>query len=186
MNHEVNIGTGKVAGMFYHAPLSGGTAPTMPTSPFDTLATPWAEVGYVSEDGPFWTPYGSTEKIRAWSRETVRQFDTEKGKVTVPVISTTEESLKTVFGTDHVTTTEATAQHGNITKVTTAGGPSSEKEAFVLIGDDGDDGLMLLCESGMVTEVDEIGFAPGGAIVWGITIEGDWSFIKDDGQVVGE
>ena len=180
-SNVVNIGTGNASGMFYHAPLTP-TAPTMPTSPFDTM-TGFTEVGFVSEDGPSWTPYGSTEKIRAWDLSTKRVLKTEKGSVTVPVISTTQESLKTVFGAGAVTHTAATSTHGNIDKVSTDNGPYNEDEAYVLIGKDGEDGLMLSCAKGKVTEIAEIGFAPNGAIVWGITIEGDWSFTKDDGQI---
>ena len=181
MTNAVNIGAGKASGMFYHAPLTP-TPPAMPTSPFDAL-TGFTEVGFVGEDGPSWTPYGSTEIIRAWSLATVRNIKTEKGSVTVPVISTTEESLKTVFGAGAVTTAAATAEHGKLTTVKTEDGPYNEDEAFVLVGKDGDDGIMLSCASGRVTEIAEIGLAPGGAIIWGITITGDWSFVKDDGQV---
>lgn len=180
MTNAVNIGTGNASGMFYHAPLTP-TPPTMPVSPFDEMAG-FTEVGFVGEDGPSWTPYGSTEVIRAWSLATVRNIKTEKGSVTVPVISTTEESLKTVFGSAAVTSTKATAKHGNLITVKTEDGPYNEDEAFVLVGKDGDDGIMLSCASGRVTEIAEIGLAPDG-IIWSITITGDWSFVKDDGQV---
>ena len=178
--NAVNIGTGNASGMFYHAALTP-TPPAMPESPFDDM-TGFTEVGFVGEDGPSWTPYGSTEIIRAWSLATVRNIKTEKGSVTVPVLSTTTESLKTVFGAGAVTETAATEKHGNLTKVATADGPYNDDEAFVLIGKDGEDGIMLLCESGRVTEIAEIGLAPGGAIIWSITITGDWTFVKDDGQ----
>ena len=179
--NAVNIGTGNASGMFDHAALTP-TPPAMPTSPFDTM-TGFTEVGFVGEDGPSWTPYGSTEIIRAWSLATVRNIKTEKGSVTVPVISTTTESLKTVFGAGAVTATAANTTHGNLTTVETAEGPYNEDEAFVLIGKDGDDGIMLSCASGRVTDIAEIGLAPGGAIIWSITITGDWTFVKDDGQV---
>lgn len=179
-SNVVNIGLGNASGMFYHSPLTP-TAPTMPTSPFDEM-TGFTEVGYVSEDGPSWTPYGSTETIRAWDLSVKRVIKTEKGSVTVPVISTTQESLKTIFGAAAVTHTAATTTHGVIDKVDTANGPYTVDEAFVLVGKDGEDGLMLSCASGRVTEVSEIGLAPNGAIVWEITITGDWAFTKDDGQ----
>ena len=178
MSNAVNLGLGKVAGMFFHAPEK--TA--LPVSPFDELGDEFKEVGYVSEDGPSWTPYGSTEVIRDWSRTLRRRFSTEKGSVSVPVISTTAESLKTVFGAANVTTTAATAQHGQIVKVDTKNGPDSTKEAFVLIGEDAEDGLLLMTDSGMITDIAEVGLAPNGAIIWNITIEGDWQFVKDDGQ----
>ena len=98
------------------------------------------------------------------------------------VISTTGESLKTIFGAANVSTTAASSTHGELTTVNTETGPDSTKEAFVLLGQDGEDGLMLATESGMVTDISEVGFAPNGAIVWSITIEGDWKFVKDNGQ----
>lgn len=178
--NNVNVGVGNASGMFYHASNSP-TPPTMPTSPFDAM-TGFTEVGYVGEDGPTWTPYGATQVIKAWSLDAVRNIKTEKGSVKVPVISTTEESLKTVFGTGAVTQTAANTTHGNIVKVDTEGGPYNENEAFVLIGKDGTDGIMLSCPSGRVTEISEIPMKPGDAIMWEITIEGDWTFVKDDGQ----
>lgn len=180
---EVNIARGNTAGgMFYHSPLGGTTEPTMPVSPFDQLATPWEEVGLVGEDGPSWTPFGAIEAIRAWSLENVRNVKTERGTMTIPVISTTKESLSTVFGAGAVTETAATASHGKLVKVTTDT-VQNENEAFCLIGKDGEEGLMWLCENGMVTEIAEVGMTPTGALIWNITITGDWSFTKDDGNL---
>lgn len=180
MTNEVNVGIGRASGMFYHAPV--GTS--MPASPFDDLAAAFKEVGYVNEDGPTWTPYGSVEKIKAWSLSVVRTIKTEKGTVVLTVISTNGESLKTVFGAGAVTAATPTAEHGNLVTVTTEDGPYNEPEAFVLIGKDGDDGLMLSCASGVVTKIAEVPFAPTGAIGWNITIEGDWTFVKDDNAIL--
>lgn len=178
-SNEVNMAVGKVSGMFFHAPLTAET--TFPAYPGDTLGSEWKEVGFISEEGPTLTPFGSTEKIKAWSKEIVRQFQSEQGKVKATIISTTEESLKTVFG-DAVSTTPASTDHGKLVEADFSKGPTSTREAFLFVSEDGDDSMMLLCESGIVSEIEDVPFTPSEALAWGITIEGDWKFVKDDGQ----
>lgn len=178
-SNSVNLGLGAVAGHFYHAVASAEIV--MPTYPKPN-PTGFANAGYISSDGPTWTPFGSQEVLRAWDNTAVRTFSSEKGTVTIPVISTDEESLKAVFGSDRVTVTAATSEHGKLVTVNTEDGPSSEKHAIVLLGKDGDDALMLSCPEALITEIGEVAFAPDGAITWEITLEGDWTFVKDDGQ----
>ena len=104
--HDVNFGPGLATGMFYHAPK--GTA--LPTYPSETLAADWVEVGDISEDGITWTPFGDIQQLKNWAKVTKRAYANERGSISAPIISTTEESLKTVFGS--VTHTAANAQHG--------------------------------------------------------------------------
>jgi hypothetical protein len=99
--------------------------------------------------------------------------ETEKGSMSIPVISTDEESMKTVFGADAVTT--------NTTGFTVdaSDGPKVKEESFVLYGKDGEDNLIWTCAHGMVTEVAEVGLTPSGALIWSITVTGGWKFSKD-------
>ena len=92
--HDVNFGPGLATGMFYHAPK--GTA--LPTYPSETLAADWVEVGDISEDGITWTPFGDIQQLKNWAKVTKRAYANERGSISAPIISTTEESLKTVFG----------------------------------------------------------------------------------------
>lgn len=181
--NDVNIGVGRVSGMFYYAPASDEL--TMPTFPSDTLAEAFVEGGFISEDGPTLTPFGSVDVIRDWSRTARRQVMTEKGTVQVSLISTTKDSLTAIFG-DRVTETAATTTHGKLLNVDMSQGPTSNHYAFVFIGKDGDDEFMISSADCTVTEVGDVAFNPTGAINWAPTIEGDWKFVKDDGQKTGQ
>ena len=180
--HNVNLGIGRdsVSGMFFYGPKDT----PLPVSPADTLAEAWTNVGDIGEEGVSWTPIGSMTVIRNWAKEAVRNFSEEKGTASAPVIYTTEESLKAVFGEDAVEVTPATNSHGKIITLT----PKAEliePRAFLFIGKDDDDLFMLGTSSGTVTSIGDVSFAPSGTIAWTPTIDGDWTFVKDDGQTTG-
>lgn len=179
-NYDVNVGLGNVGGMAYYAPIDDD--PVLPTFPSDTLGDSFAEIGYISEDGPTLTPFGNVDIIRDWSKTVRRQVMTEKGSVRVSIISTTKDSLTAVFG-DRVTEVAANSSHGKLIKVDMSEGPTSDRFAVVLLGKDGDDEYMLAGNNCAVTEVADIAFSPNNAIIWTATIEGDWSFVKDNCQV---
>lgn len=175
---NVAVGNANATGMFFHAPYDAANPPTMPTTGAAVLAlvdtgSSWKIAGAVGEEGPSWAPFGSVETIKLWDLSAARVFETEKGTMTVPVISTDEESMKTVFGSESVahTTTGFTVDAAN--------GVKTEEESFVLYGKDGNDDLIWTCEHGMVTEVAEVGITPTGALIWNITITGGWKFSKD-------
>lgn len=182
-SNDVNIGLGNVSGMFYYAPVDDELV--MPTFPSDTLDEAFIEGGYISEDGPTLTPFGSVDVIRDWSRTARRQVMTEKGTVNVSLISTTKASLTAIFG-DRVTEVAATTTHGKLINVDMSQGPTSNHYAFVFLGKDGDDEFMICSADCTVTEVGDVAFNPTGAITWNPTIEGDWKFVKDDGQKTGQ
>lgn len=179
MKVNVAVGNENSTGMFFHAPYDPTDPETMPTTGAAVLAlvastaSAWAIAGVISEDGPSWTPFGSTESIRAWDLSVMRMVETEKGTVSVPIISTDAESMKTVFGSDAVTAT------GTGFTVDASDGVKNKEESFVLYGKDGEDDLIWTCEHGMVTEVSEVGMTPTGALIWNITITGGWKFTKD-------
>lgn len=177
--HSVNLGIGResASGMFFYAPKD--TA--LPTSPAATLASAWSEVGDVSEEGVSWTPIGSITTIRNWAKEAKRNYSEEPGSASASIIFTTEDALKAVFGDEAVEVTAATSSYGKIITLT----PKAEyiePLAFLFIGKDDDDMFMLGTTSGIVTSVSDVSFAPNGTITWTPTIEGDWVFVKDDGQ----
>lgn len=178
MKVNVAIGNENATGMFFHAPYDPASPNTMPTTGSAVLelvgqSSSWKIAGVISEDGPTWTPFGSTESIRLWDLSVARMVETEKGSMSIPVISTDEESMKTVFGADAVTknTTGFT--------VDASDGPKVKEESFVLYGKDGEDNLIWTCAHGMVTEVAEVGLTPSGALIWNITVTGGWKFSKD-------
>lgn len=180
MNVNVAIGNENSSGMFFHSPATSRTPAAMPVTGAEVLAlvgttsSTWKIAGAVSEDGPTWTPFGSTEQIRLWDLSVARAVETEKGNMVVPIITTDAESMKTVFGSAAVSDTT----DGFI--VDASHGLRNEEESFVLYGKDGTDDLIWTCEKGRVTEIAEVGITPTGALIWNITINGGWKFIKDD------
>lgn len=177
----VNLGIGNASGMFFHA--AAGTA--LPTSPMEDLASDWTQVGYISSNGITWHHGRSAEALKDWSNSIRRQLQNDTtGTVAAPIISTTEEVLHTIFGESNVTSTAATADHGNMIGLTVQEGVMSDEEAFLFLMKDGDDCFLLGTTNGFITNLDDITFAPGSAITWNATISADaWTFIKDDGQV---
>lgn len=180
-SHNVNLGPGYASGMFFHAPA--GTA--LPAYPTETLAAAWEEVGDISADGVSFTPLADMQTIKNWANETVRQWANSRGTANAAVIDTTEEVFNTIFGEDNVTTATATTTHGNLVSVDIDRYNLPGPEAFLFIGKDGDDAFMLGTKSGIITNVADVSFQPGSVISWHPTIEGDWTFMKDDGQITG-
>lgn len=179
--YDVNLGTGRASGYFFHAPA--GTA--LPASPLAELGQGWTEVGYIAEDGITWSTGRSSEPLKDWANKIRRQLQSEPtGTVAAPIISTTGEVLKTIFGAANVTATAATTAHGALVSVDVAEGVVSGEEAFLFIMKDGDDAMMLGTTSGFITALDDISFQPGSAITWNATVSADtWTFMKDDGAV---
>lgn len=177
--NDVNLGTGKASGYFYHA--TKGTA--LPESPLAELAEAWKEVGYVAENGITWATGRSSEPLKDWANMIRRQLQKEPtGTVAVPIISTTAEVLKTIFGASNVVESAASTTHGKLVSVEVAVGVVSDEEAFLFIMKDGDDAMMLGTTSGFITALEDIVFAPGSPITWNATVSADaWKFVKDDG-----
>ena len=179
-SNDVKLGAGLATGMFYHAPK--GTA--LPTYPTETLDEDWVEVGYVAQDGITWHHGRSGEPLKDWSNTIRRILDSSDGKtISVPIISTTEEALKTIFGEDNVTATAASTAHGKLLTITSDDMMSGE-EAFLFVMKDGDDTIAIGTTAGFISALDDITFAPGSPITWNATIDmSAWKMILDDGQV---
>lgn len=175
--NDVNLGIGDVSGCFFHAPA--GTA--LPEKPSDELASAWKNVGFVKEDGITWNTGISFDTLKDWARQIVRTLPSEDdATVAVPVISTTVESLKTVFGADNVTVTEATSAAGELIKVAVKKGIVIPGEAYLFLMKDGDDLMMLGTTEGFISEIGELTFAPGDPIEWDATISASvWTFMKE-------
>ncbi len=180
--HDTKLGIGYESGMFYHAPA--GTA--LPSYPTETLAVAWAEVGDVSGDGITLTLDKSTENLRNWANKIKRVIVSEHTEtVQAPIMDTTEETLVTMLGADAVETETATATHGALVTASLSQDVLPEEEAFLFIMKDDDDCIAIGCETGQITAMENVTFAPGSAITWTPTItalEGGWKLIMDDGQ----
>ena len=180
-SNNVNLGVGYASGYFYHA--AKDTA--LPASPLTTLAEAWKEVGYVAQDGITWHNGRTSTPLKDWANKIRRLLqDDSTCTVEVPIISTTAEVMKTLFGSSNVTAAAASTTHGALTSVDVEEGVVSDEEAFLFIMKDGDDALMLGTTCGIITDVADVTFAPGEAITWTATVSADkWTFMKDDGQV---
>lgn len=179
---DVKLGLGLATGMFYHAPA--GTA--LPTYPGETLGAAWVEVGNVSSDGITLATDKSTESLRNWANVIKRVIMTEHTEtIQAPIMDTTEEALKTVVGAANVTTTAAAAGHGALVNVNLSAGDLPAEEAFLWIMKDGDAMICIGCEKGQVMAVENVSFAPGGAITWTPTVtalDDGFQMIIDEGE----
>jgi len=101
--NEVMLGAGLATGMFYHAPE--GT--DLPASPEASL-TGWTKVGDVTEEGITWGASRDFTPLKNWAGKIKRQLPgTDPQTIKVPIMDTTEEVFKTIFGASKVTVSGA-------------------------------------------------------------------------------
>lgn len=158
---DVKLGLGLATGMFYHAPA--GTA--LPTDPTAAIPNTWTHVGDVSEDGITLATDKSVTNLKNWANKIKRSIMTDHSEtIQSPLMDTTAEVLKVVLGEDNVT------ESGTTVTANLSASDLPAQEAFLWVMKDGDDMMMLGCSYGQVTAVDNVSFAPGGAINWTPTI----------------
>ena len=145
----------------------------------------WRMIGDVTHDGISVTTDKSVNNIRNWANVIKRSTLSEHTEtVQVPIMDTTEESLKVVVGSANVTVTPASGTHGKTIDVDLSAGSLPSPEAFIFIMKDGDDVMAVGMENGQITAVDAITFAPENTINWTPTItaqEGGLHFISEEG-----
>ena len=174
---DVKLGIGRATGMFYHAPA--GTA--LPASPTEQIPATWKNVGDITSDGILFSNSKDSTKLKNWANKIKRtamndHSETVKGSV----MDTTLEALKTVLGESNV------VKSNNTVTASLSNGDFPPPEAFLFVMKDGDDIMMLGCTQGQIIEMDDVTFAPGSAITWSPTIEGQedgWKFIYEDATV---
>lgn len=180
-SNETKLGGGYALGMFYHAPA--GTA--LPAYPGATLAESWKEIGDITEDGITWSTSRSYDTLKNWALKIKRLLPgTDPQTVQAPIMDTTEEVFKTIFGAANVTKTGATSSHGEVLSVDTSALNTPSEEAYLFIMKDGDDMLLLGTTSGFISDLADVAFKATEGITWNVTISAsDWTLITDDGQV---
>lgn len=145
----------------------------------------WRMIGDVTHDGISVTTDKSVNNIRNWANVIKRSTLSEHTEtVQVPIMDTTEDSLKVVVGSANVTVTPASGTHGKTIDVDLSAGSLPSPEAFIFIMKDGDDVMAVGMENGQITAVDAITFAPENTINWTPTItaqEGGLHFISEEG-----
>lgn len=171
MTNETKLGTGLATGMFYHAPA--GTA--LPTSLSSALSSTWKQVGDVSDAGITLALNKSTTNLKNWANVIKRVVLTDHSEtVQSPIMDTTEESLKTVVGSNNVT------KANGVIKVNLSDEQLPPPEAYLWLMKDGDDMMAVGCSKGQITAVDNVSFTPGSVINWTPTI----TALGDDGMVL--
>lgn len=145
----------------------------------------WRIIGDVTHDGITVATDKSVNHIRNWANVIKRSTLSEHTEtVQVPIMDTTEESMKTVLGASNVTVTAATLTHGKTIDCDLSSGALPDPEAYIFIMKDGDDVMAVGMSRGQITAVDNTTFAPDNTINWNPTItaqEGGLHFISEEG-----
>lgn len=190
---DVRVGAPEqvTTGAIKHAPI-GTTLPILSdiSKTGVNLAAAFEGNEYVSEDGLTLAPAMSTTDIKDWSGSTVRKvLESFDGTLSWTMISTNEGALGIAFGEDHITTSAASATHGEQVRAE-LGAHLPEAQSWVFLMKDGDARIVIVVPNGQVTEVGEVTFASNAAVGWNVTLScypdssGECIYIMtDDGAV---
>lgn len=166
---DVKLGTGLATGMFYTAPA--GTA--LPTKPTDPIPEAWTKVGDVTDGGIDMGLSKSITNLKNWANQIKRSILTDHEEtIKVPLMDTTEETLKVVVGSKNVTNS------AGVITVDFSDSDLPEPRAFLWVMKDGDDMMMLATSTAQVTAVDNVAFKPSEGITWNATITAQSAGLK--------
>lgn len=156
---EVRVG---VDGVVSSAP-TGSTAPTTVSS---ALASPWVDLGYVSEDGVTESNSRTTEKVRAWQRAAVVRTLVTEGETTfsMTLLQTNASTLAEYYGLE---ASDINDTDGSFVSSPTKDAPH---RAYVIDVIDGDELIRKYIPDGQVTEVGDQVFQNGAPIGYEVTI----------------
>lgn len=162
-NGKVTVGKPKTGGAVFKAPL--GTA--LPTSATAELDKAFVSMGYISEDGVTNENTRESEEIKDWGGNTVLTPQTSKtDKFSMSFMDTKDVNvMKAVYGDSNVT---GTLDAGITVKVN-----AKELEAAAWVVDmvtTGGDPKRICIPNGTVSEIGEIKYASGEAVLFETTI----------------
>ncbi len=164
----VLVGTAdqQTTGAIAKAPI--GTA--LPTDATTALDAAFVSGGYVSENGLSLTPEYSTTDIREWNGNLVRRLkESFDGTLGWEMLQTDAESMRTAFGDDSVTVTEADRTHGTRMAIQ-LGKDLPERASWAFNMKDGDARTRIVVPDGQITTVGEVSFTSSAAVVWPVTL----------------
>lgn len=145
----------------------------------------WRRVGDVAKEGITVNMDKTVENIYTWANAIKRTIMTEHTEtVQVPIIDTTEDTLKITLGKDNVTVTPASGSHGKTIECNLSADALPPAEAFLFVMKDGEDVMAVGIESGQISAVDAITFAPESEVTWRPTItvlNNSLRFISEEG-----
>lgn len=153
---EVRVGVDGVVSIA----LTDATAPTTAVS---ALASPWADYGYVSEDGVTETTEVSSDKIRAWQKAKV-----VRTSITEATVSWKLVLIQTNADTVGLYHNGIVGADGSIIV-----DPGKGRPAFQCVIDviDGDEIIRSYAPEAQVSEVGDLVYQNGAPIGYEITIE---------------
>lgn len=159
-----NIAAGKpaIVGSVY----VGSTTQTLPTSATTTIASGFASLGYISEDGVTNSNSPETDSKKAWGGDTVLTYQTAKEDTfSFTMIEALREAvLKTVYGSSNVETSTA----GEI-KVK-ANAAQAEEKAYIMDIIMGEKLKRIVVPKATVTEIGEVTYKDDEAVGYETTI----------------
>ena len=190
---QVYIGTPDqlTTGAVLHAPVGTKMPALEDIEPSAvTLDEAFADAGYVSSDGVTLTPDMSTSDINDWSGALIRRvLESFNGEVSFTMIQSDAETFKMALGSEHVTSSAATADHGNQV-MAKFGAHLPDPESWVFKMKDGAARILIALPNAQVTGMDEVSFNATDPIGWALTLScypdstGTSIYIlTDDGQV---
>jgi hypothetical protein len=156
---EVRVG---VDGVVSSAPT--GTA--APTAVDSVLASPWVDLGYVSEDGVTESNTTTSEKVRAWQNAAVVRTLVTEGETTFSfnLIQTNADTLAEYYGLE---TGDIDTADGSFVSSPTRQRPN---RSYVIDVVDGDELIRKYIKVGQITEVGDQVFQNGAPIGYEVTI----------------
>lgn len=158
---NVSVGKGVEGGYFHSAPL--GTA--LPTDYSTALSDEFENLGYVSEDGFAESTDEDTTEVKDINGDTVlTETGSHKKTLAATLIETKKSTLQEYYGDDTVTDAD-----GVITVLEKAG--MREEKVYVIdLVLRGGRRERIIVPKGKVEEVEEIVYASGEVVGYGITI----------------
>lgn len=145
----------------------------------------WRRIGDVAKEGITVNMDKTVENIYTWANAIKRTIMTEHTEtVQVPIIDTTEDTLKVTLGKDNVVVTPAAGSHGKTIACNLSADALPPAEAFLFVMKDGEDVMAVGIENGQISAVDAITFAPESEITWRPTItvlNNSLRFISEEG-----
>lgn len=152
-------------GSFYRAPL--GT--TLPEDALDTLDAAYEDHGWMGDDGFKFSPKRDTTRHQAFGGQIVKVTqDKYEATVTATIYEQNIETLKTIFGDDHVTVDYS---GGHAAYRVDWSDQMLPRSTFVVRYIDGNKTGLQIIEEGQIVEIEDIEYVQDQLVKFTVTIE---------------